>query len=31
MTRPTRAHGPALANLGLPPYAFASDTKVKIG
>ena len=24
-------HGPAPANLGLPPYAFESDTKVKIG
>jgi ubiquinol-cytochrome c reductase iron-sulfur subunit len=24
-------HGPAQANLGLPPYAFESDTKVKIG
>ena len=24
-------HGPAPANLGLPPYAFGSDTKIKIG
>jgi ubiquinol-cytochrome c reductase iron-sulfur subunit len=24
-------HGPAPANLGLPPYAFQSDSKVKIG
>ncbi len=24
-------HGPAPANLGLPPYAFVSDTKIKIG
>src|ERR1700722_1459724 len=24
-------HGPAPLNLGLPPYAFESDTKVKIG
>ncbi len=24
-------HGPAPANLGLPPYAFAGDTKIKIG
>jgi ubiquinol-cytochrome c reductase iron-sulfur subunit len=24
-------HGPAPANLGLPPYAFESDTKVKLG
>jgi ubiquinol-cytochrome c reductase iron-sulfur subunit len=24
-------HGPAPANLNLPPYAFASDTKIKIG
>jgi ubiquinol-cytochrome c reductase iron-sulfur subunit len=24
-------HGPAPANLGLPPYAFETDTKVKIG
>ncbi len=24
-------HGPAPANLGLPPYAFMSDTKIKIG
>ena len=24
-------HGPAPANLGLPPYAFSSDTKVKLG
>ena len=24
-------HGPAPANLGLPPYAFIGDTKIKIG
>ena len=24
-------HGPAPANLGLPPYAFTGDTKIKIG
>jgi ubiquinol-cytochrome c reductase iron-sulfur subunit len=24
-------HGPAPANLGLPPYAFESDTKIKVG
>ena len=24
-------HGPAPANLGLPPYAFEGDTKIKIG
>lgn len=24
-------HGPAPANLGLPPYAFMGDTKIKIG
>lgn len=24
-------HGPAPANLGLPPYAFIADTKIKIG
>ncbi len=24
-------HGPAPANLGLPPYTFAGDTKIKIG
>jgi len=24
-------HGPAPANLALPPYAFASDTKIKVG
>ena len=24
-------HGPAPANLALPPYAFESDTKIKIG
>jgi ubiquinol-cytochrome c reductase iron-sulfur subunit len=24
-------HGPAPANLAVPPYAFASDTKIKIG
>ncbi len=24
-------HGPAPANLGLPPYAFDSDTKIKVG
>ena len=24
-------HGPAPANLAIPPYAFASDTKIKIG
>ena len=24
-------HGPAPANLGIPPYAFANDTKIKIG
>jgi len=24
-------HGPAPANLPVPPYAFVSDTKIKIG
>ncbi len=24
-------HGPAPANLALPPYAFESDTKIKVG
>jgi ubiquinol-cytochrome c reductase iron-sulfur subunit len=24
-------HGPAPANLGVPPYAFESDTKIKVG